>query len=200
MKKLITIAAMLFSAAQLFALSNPYVAIKGGYENSRQKYVYDHIGGDMFKARGYIAGAGAGAYLSERLRVELSYAHKNLNDKIWCRDESKKPVGGGCKGAIVQYGFFISAFYYLFQKTLITPFVGAGMGYGIVAGKGFYDYLPTKGNFAYVFYLGADYSMSNKLVVELAFNHNAILNPYDFPVKTTTIDNFGGLLGLRYSF
>ncbi|MDR1123281.1 MAG: outer membrane beta-barrel protein [Elusimicrobiota bacterium] len=197
MKKLTAVMAMLLcTAGGLMAFSGQYVSVKGAYEASKQEYSEGARSINIFDAKGPALGLSYGAYFGESLRAEINYNYKDLKDTKTLANTGI-PFDSGSTIKTAQHTFLANVFYYPFGRIIISPFVGAGAGYGIVKDKTYG--LPTKGNFAYAVYLGADYPLTEKFAIDLTASYNAILNPYDYP-GYKNINNFGGGLGLRYSF
>lgn len=206
MKKIvITVVALLFAIPAFCAL-NPYLSIKGGYEYSYQKNklhgdidesiaeVYDKF----YEADEAVFGLAAGHWFTDKFRAEIAYNYKfdnTLRTESSFRDEEGLPIPAP-RESLKQHTVLINAYYHPFSDWIVSPYVGAGAGWGWSKYEmPAYDVKLNQNNFAYAFYLGADYKLTRRLTLDFSFTYNSILSDHS---SLKDMHNYGGALALRY--
>ncbi len=200
MKKIvITVVALLFAIPAFCAL-NPYLSIKGGYEYGYQKYKANEwiSSSKMYDADNAVFGLAAGHWFTDKLRAEIAYNYKfdnSLRKGLDVRDIYGLPIN--LRESLKQHTVLINAYYHPFSDWIVSPYLGAGAGWG------WSKYKVTdlallnisQNNFAYAFYLGADYKLCERLTLDLSFTYNSILSDHS---RMKDAYNYGGALALRY--
>lgn len=200
MKKIvITVVALLFAIPAFCAL-NPYLSIKGGYEYGFQKYKANEwiSSSKMYDADNAVFGLAAGHWFTDKLRAEIAYNYKfdnSLRKGLDARDMYGLPIN--LRESLKQHTVLINAYYHPFSDWIVSPYLGAGAGWG------WSKYKVTdlallnisQNNFAYAFYLGADYKLTERLALDLSFTYNSILSDHS---RLKDIYSYGGALALRY--
>jgi opacity protein-like surface antigen len=198
MKKIALAACVLFVSLSAFAQLNPYVAIRGGYEKTKEDAVLtgapQRLTYTLFDTNIPTFTLALGAELSEMWRSEVAYTYKTKKTDIIDRRDSMGLPTPPQKERLTQQTILANLFFYPFKDMQVKPFVGAGLGLGIVD----MEYFGSDSNFAYAIYLGADYKFLEHWAVELMATYNSILSPYGGGSKD--VYNFGGTIGLRYNF
>lgn len=98
--------------------------------------------------------------------------------------------------SLKQHTVLINAYYHPFSDWIVSPYLGAGAGWGWSKYKMGYDLGNiSQNNFAYAFYLGADYKLTERLALDLSFTYNSILSDHS---RLKDIYSYGGALALRY--
>ncbi len=201
MRRFIIAVFILCFSIPVFAEINPYIAVRGGYEKSREKLgnaTLEDLGyygnepfaildGYLFNDNALTASIAIGTEIN-KLRIEAAYSFKKIDDGI----DSGLAVGTGYE-SVKQHTIMANLFYYPLEKMIINPFVGGGAGVGIIKSWTF----DTKVNFAYALYIGADYTFAKHFTLELMGTYNSIISPYS---NAKDVQNFGGSLGVRYNF
>lgn len=201
MKKIvITVVALLFAIPAFCAL-NPYLSIKGGYEYGYQKNKpMDFEGGSMSSSKIYeadnaVLGLAAGHWFTDKFRAEIAYNYKFDNSLRGQLDWEGIPVPSP-RESLKQHTVLINAYYHPFSDWIVSPYLGAGAGWGWSKYKMGYDLGKlSQNNFAYAFYLGADYKLTESLALDLSFTYNSILSDHS---RLKDIYSYGGALALRY--
>lgn len=202
MKQLIAILAAVcfFAAAAPAHEYKNYIGVKGGYEWSKETYdsrstIINNIptyldGGVVFSGKGITMGAFAGLYFNNRLRGEIAYHYKQLEDP-----ESRGIFlnSGHSSYDVYQHTFLANMFFYPLNKMTVTPFIGAGAGGALTK----IENSDIKGGFAYAFYIGADYDFYDEWTIDLTAAYTSTVRPYN---DANNIHNFGISLGLRYNY
>lgn len=212
MKKILLLAYLLTASFPVFAGLNPYIKGNIGYNYMNYEADFDNVtivsGGNLG------IGGAVGNKFSDKFRAELAYSFTEVDvekevaiyaydPNFDCRDDLGIPqnphycaIGKGISGSkIKQHLFMLNGFYYPLEEQPIKPFVGAGFGWGFLK-KISFDGNSTN-NFAYALYLGADYNITSKLVLEISGNYTSMLSPIS---NTKDVYNFGANVGIRYNF
>lgn len=200
MKKIvITVVALLFAIPTFCAL-NPYLSIKGGYEYGYQKYKANEwmSSSKMYDADNAVFGLAAGHWFTDKFRAEIAYNYKfdnSLRKGLDARDWEGFPIN--LRESLKQHTILINAYYHPFSDWIVSPYLGAGAGWGWskYKVKDFALLNISQNNFAYAFYLGADYKLTERLALDLSFTYNSILSDHS---RLKDIYSYGGALALRY--
>jgi opacity protein-like surface antigen len=105
-----------------------YVSLFAGAIFTDVGFNYDGSAYFIDTKTGFTIGAALGTHIAPELRAELevSYARSKL-DKYWDRDEPKQDADGN-----IEQGFILANIWKDFHWGWITPYVGAGVGIGIL--------------------------------------------------------------------
>lgn len=196
MKKLALLVCLFCLPLITSAEMNPYIKGHIGYNHMD----FDAKGGyTIFSGSGYNAGLEIGNNFSDRFRGGLSYSFikTSASSDLDVRDSYGIPISSSASVPEVhQHIILLNGFYYPLKKAKINPFAGAGAGWGFLNNTGDY-YTDKNNNFAYALYLGVDYDITEKISLDITGNYTSILAPTS---HTKDLYNFGGTLGVRYSF
>lgn len=194
MKKIIITSFMLCIALSAFAEINPYIAIRGGYEKTKEKIDIQGSGNETLFNEGIPnATIAIGSNLGDKFRTELAYTYKQFKKDIFDNRDSSGIPFTPTKEKVTQQTILANLFYYPLKELPINPFVGVGAGLGMIN----MDYASNESQFTYALYIGADYTFARHWTVEIMGTYNSILAPYS---NADDIQNFGGNIGVRYSF
>ncbi len=179
---------------------NPYIKGNIGYNymNLDTKGNYRIESSSLFKGNGYNLGLALGNQFSDRFRGEISYSFikTNASSDFDVRDISGL-LGTVLPPKVKQQIILLNGFYYPVKKMRINPFIGAGAGWGFLSKATYIDIKADGNNFAYALYLGVDYDITEKISLDITGNYTSILATSSY---TKDLYNFGGTLGIRYSF
>lgn len=206
MKKFIISVFILCLSIPVFAEVNLYIAVRGGYEKSKQKTNYESFwaeygepgitnigGGSLFDDTAVLGIFAIGTDINQ-FRLEIAYSYKLIKEGMSVLNGEGIPQDYlNYNDKIKQQTLLANLFYYPLHTMAINPFIGAGAGLGTLK---IYDF-DTKYKFAYALYIGADYTFAKHFTLELMGTYNSIISPYS---NAKDVQNFGGSLGVRYNF
>jgi opacity protein-like surface antigen len=207
MKRITLLIFLLCAAMPSMAWLNPYAAVRGGYENTKEK-----AGGERILDGGGVAGTLAlGNSFSRIIRAEITYTYKNFGDglNLDSRSAPNIPISYDDGNKVTQQSLLANLLVYPLGKNKINPFVGAGLGLGF--NKIHSAEIEAKNKLIYAFYLGLDFLVTKNIAVEAFGNYSVIHKPHApsdgvHPIapqqssKIGSINNFGFNIGLRYNF
>jgi opacity protein-like surface antigen len=193
------------TAPEPAALSGTYISIFGGYSfpfSANGIYTTNSAAMTAPFGSGFVVGGAIGTHLAPNVRgeVELSYASHGVSGLI-----TAKIPGGGTFAATTTAGSE-STLYLLGNLWLdidtgagITPYLGGGVGLGVVMPNLTYGGLPggsfTTAGYGLAAQLGAGvkFDIADNMSLDLAYRAKGVFNT---TLKGTGTD--GGLSGLNY--
>jgi outer membrane protein OmpA-like peptidoglycan-associated protein len=185
--------------------AGPYVGLGFGANwaegaNAKQSGGTDHFSYDT----GWIGALEGGYALGNGLRGGLEFSYRDNSV-----DHARGTGASGGHGDISNYGLMGNVYYDFATGTPLTPYVGAGVGLGILdsskQGTVFGSRLDgTDTEFAYQFIGGVAYSLTQQLALTGEYRYYSTLDPH-FGVTGSSgarseYHNHAVLLGLRYTF
>lgn len=209
MKKILltSLALMSFVSVAHATEISPYVSLKGVYTKttaSNFKYAGITTSGDPDNSKTTFSDSTYGARLAFGAKIDFLRTELELG---WNKDFSKTySEGDGYKASFKTKTALLNAYYDIFTKGGLTPYVGAGIGLSHLNARVAEEKLSGN-SFAWQVGAGVAYNLTNNLALDIGYRYMDYGN-----VSKNTSDEYGTgklkaklktnevLAGLRYTF